>query len=407
MRFPRSLPLAIAALLALLSPASAEEDGPARALALAKKIRSACPVPHKNGAFTFEGDLQIAGEKAGTVRYAAEPTDHDGKPAWLATEDEVREFGGSRSRYGATLTLAQDLSLIEGEIDYRAGDVFHKVKVKRAGDGFEVEHKVSRSDAEPQETKGNAAAPAGATYGRAALLLFLRALPRSPAAAYALPWVDPLAAGLPKDDHTPDEAADAMAVLEPRGDERFGEGATAQDSFAVAFHRGQRAYDLHLSRKDRSLIGIFGRVPPYHVVPTGTAGAKTETDDDKPAKTWKAAFLKFGHGYHMANRTWIEAAFHWPTMYEYECNVAKSWSAGRPIEEFKTAWIDEFISRSLHRPRADADQLLAGTLATGKVVEETEDSVVFAAAAEFGGGVQRTYHLKKVDGVWYLVRIEF
>ena len=68
--------------------------------------------------------------------------------------------------------------------------------------------------------------------------------------------------------------------------------------------------------------------------------------------------------------------------------------------------MNEFLTESKHRSQADTDSLLLGTLQTGTATEKGDDTVVFAAAAQFGGGVQRTYHLKRIEGVWYIVRID-
>jgi hypothetical protein len=153
-------------------------------------------------------------------------------------------------------------------------------------------------------------------------------------------------------------------------------------------------------------VGVVGKVPPSLIVPKGTAPEKVKLDDDAPATTWKAAFLKFGHGYHMGVEKWLDGAFHWPSMYDHETSLPGGWSKDRPVEAFRRAWLDEFLRASPRRTRAAADQLLAMTLDTGTVKSQTEDSVVFAAHPEFGGGVQRTYYLKRIDGVWYLVRID-
>ena len=107
----------------------------------------------------------------------------------------------------------------------------------------------------------------------------------------------------------------------------------------------------------------------------------TFEEEEKPATTWQQAFLKFGYGYHMAREKLLAQAFHWETMYEYETNVAKSWPTDKPVEDFKRAWIGEFIANSLHRPRSDTQRLLSMTLATGKPKKKGDDKVIFAAHA--------------------------
>ena len=44
---------------------------------------------------------------------------------------------------------------------------------------------------------------------------------------------------------------------------------------------------------------------------------------------------------------------------------------------------------------------------SSSIHEQTEDKVVFAAHANFGGGTQRTYYLERRDGFWAIARIEF
>ena len=65
------------------------------------------------------------------------------------------------------------------------------------------------------------------------------------------------------------------------------------------------------------------------------------------------------------------------------------------------------MSNSQHRNVPNTRRLLAMTFATGRVKKETADEVVFWAHPNFGGGTQRTYHLKKKDGVWGIWRIDF
>jgi hypothetical protein len=93
-------------------------------------------------------------------------------------------------------------------------------------------------------------------------------------------------------------------------------------------------------------------------------------------------------------------------MWEHETSLPDGWPKERPVEAFRKAWLAEFLRASPRRTRAAADELLAMTLATGRVREQTEDAVVFAAHPEFGGGVQRTYYLRRIGGVWYIVRID-
>jgi len=74
---------------------------------------------------------------------------------------------------------------------------------------------------------------------------------------------------------------------------------------------------------------------------------------------------------------------------------------------FKQAWIDEFVNQSKHRSIHDTRRLLSLTLGTGKVKKQTRDEIVFAAHKNFGGGIQRTYHLRCKEGIWGIIRIDY
>jgi hypothetical protein len=291
--------------------------------------------------------------------------------------------------------------VIRGEIERRAGDRLERVRFERKGEGFEVTREVATPSGEAKADPVHVKAPKDATTGLVSMILFARALPNDRPRELAFPWFAAEELGASVDDHAPDTGK-GPARLDVGGEGKFRDAATG----VASFRRGQHALDVHLAPKDRTLVAVVGRVPPVNYVAKGTAGERTESDAEKPAKTWKAAFLKFGHGYHMAVRPWIEAAFHWQTMYDHETGEGNSWPKEKPLEEFKAAWVDEFLANSKRRSREETDDLLAMTLATGRVTEETEDRIVFAAHPSFGGGTQRTYHLRRIEGVWYIVRID-
>jgi hypothetical protein len=403
----RTTPFRIAAFaLALVAArgACAEEDPAAAARAAGAQVRASLPDPKDAGPFLFEGDLVIAGEAAGSVRYAAEPAVHEGQRVWEVAEDVAQTFGGSKARSGTTLTLTRDLTLLEGEITRRTADDFLRLKFQRTADGFSVERTVSSAEKEPTTTTTTVAAPANATYGRTALALFLRGAPKKASARYVLPWFSPEAATRKPGDHDP--TPDAEMRLQVQGGATFAPIGDGCPSWAATAESGGRAWELHFTPEDRKLLGVVGRVPPVHVVPLGKAPPATRTDMEAPATSWRAAFLKFGRGYHMGVEEWLDAAFHWPSFHAHESSLEGGWPKEKPVEEFRTAWLAEFMKSSPRRTRSGADELLSMTLATGNVTEETSDKVVFAAHPEFGGGVQRTYPSRKIDDVWRLTRID-
>ena len=175
----------------------------------------------------------------------------------------------------------------------------------------------------------------------------------------------------------------------------------------VRFEPGGTAWDLHLSRDFKRLIAMESTTGPVRIVPAGMGGERVTADPRAEATTWKQAFLKFGFGYHMARKELLADAFHWPLMYEHEVKALKRWPAERPVAEFKDAWIAEFVAGSKHRDVPATRRLLSMTLATGKLKKQTDDEVVFWAHPNFGGGTQRTYYLKKIDGRWGIWRIDF
>jgi hypothetical protein len=380
-------------------------SGPAAA---ARKVRAALPAPAEGLGFEFEGDLVLAGEVVGAVKYAVDWGEYREKPVWLVTETR-NDFGGAGRTVETSLYLSQDLSLLRGEIERKSGETTVRYSFVRATDGFDVVREVHTEKGLQPTLKVHAKAPEDATYGRAAVLLFLRGAPK-PAATYSLPVFAPdVAAAGGATEH--DTAAALLDVqIEAKGPTTHGGKPAPVDAWMATYRSQRGAYDVYLKSAGRSLLAISGVAPEPDVVPKGTAPKKAETEDDKPATTWKAAFMKFGHGYHMAIEKYLDAAFHWPTFHAHEKEIgdwktAPGLAHDADLEQFKAQWIGAFLSQSLRRPRADADMLLHGTLQTGRVTTKGDDSVVFAAHAEYGGGVQRTYHLKRIDGVWYIVRI--
>lgn len=386
---------------------AASEAGSKDLLERAAKVRAKLPAPvePEEGKpsldFGFEGDLVASGENTGSVRVKVDVGTFRDQPIWLSTEEVVDDFGGSHTVTESTLYLARDLTLLKGEWSRTSPDRSVQLTFVRDGDGFEVSREITMGAITPVMSKIRLAAPAGATYGRGAQLLFLRhAGPE--AASYALPLV-PLDAAVPAaNEHEAVPETDPLRI-EVVGAAKYGTGKATRDAWLAKLSQGRRASEAYFVPKTRDLIGIDYVMPPgIRIVPKGEGGAKPVYEDDKPATTWKAAFLKFGHGYHLAVEKWIIAAIHWETMLAHEIAIGE-WPKDTALADFRKAYVAEFIAKSKHRPREQADGLLRMTLATGEVVQEKDGAVVLRSSPEFGGNV---YHFHEIGGVWYLTQID-
>ena len=405
MRPAIAVSLAVLSFAAAVPVRSARAEGPAAVTAATAKVRSAIPAPvepeeGKPGlGFEWEGDFVAAGELGGRVKLTVDVGTYREEPVWLVTEVFEEDWAGTTGRTETSLYLARDLSLIRGEQERVSGtDRVHLV-FKRDGDGFTVERTITKGEKVDESVK-RIPAPEGATYGRAALLLFLRTAPAS-AATYALPIV-PLEAAMPAVDEHEVAPETSPALVEVVGPGKYGPKPDVKDSWLVRWKHGRRAQELHFAPKDRTLLGVEFQMPPgLRIVPKGTGGTKVVYEDDKPSTTWRAAFLKFGHGYHMAVAKWIDGAIHWDSMYEHDVK-AGTWKGG-DLAAFKDAWIQEFLAKSKHRPRPEADGLLRMTLATADEKTEADGSVVLVTHPEFGGNV---FRFRKVGEHWFIVGID-
>jgi hypothetical protein len=410
---PGRTTMRLAFLVALLGSLAAAATGAARAdegLAAereaAETIRAALPEPTPAISIRYEGDILVDGLFIGEIEITARAAKVGRQSVWRVTQSSFHDLGvRGEVRTRTKLHLARDLAILSGTFEMESKTETVSLVMSRIEQGFMVQRRVKKGDDWNAPEVRELAAPARATGGIAAALLFLRALPADATGAFALPWVGTeewLMRGTSK--------AHEPAVLAVGGESTFESPAKRRDSWFVTSKQGAESpARLHLSRDRRTLLGIVGREgTKMRVVPRGEGGSRdVELKGDAPAATWKAAFLKFGYGYHMARPELLEAAFHWERMYAYETEVLKRWPADRPLDEFKKAWVDEFVANSKRRSLADTKRLLAMTLSTGKVKSETADAVVFAAHPNFGGGVQRTYHLEKREGVWGITRIDF
>ncbi len=92
----------------------------------------------------------------------------------------------------------------------------------------------------------------------------------------------------------------------------------------------------------------------------------------------------------------------WDKVFEHDVStgsVSKDWK----VADLRKAYVDEFLARSKHRPRAEADALLRMTLATAEQKTLPDGTIVLATHPEFGGNI---FHFRATDGVWKIVRID-
>jgi hypothetical protein len=413
----RSLPAAVlvlgAAALTGASPAAGEEADPAAAArAAAAAVRARIPEPVDDAGLEFEwsGDLVLVGEAAGTVSLSADVGVLKGKPVWLVSEEVRQEWGGSVVTTSWSLYLARDLSLLRGEASRSEGErTVHLafVRDEATPGAFRVTREVTRRAPEGEEPRApesadvTVAAPEGATFGHAATLLFLRHAPAEKA-RYLLPAA-PLGTAWPRvEEHA--ALPDPAIRLEVKGPGSWTAKAGARPTWVVSMEHLRERADLHLAPKDRALVAAeFAAPPGTRWLPKGEAAAKPRYADDEPATSWRAAFLKFGHGYHMAVRRWLEASCHWPSVRAHDV-AAGSWSeaAGGP-DAVKEAYVREWLGASKHRGRAEADWLLVMTLQTAKETKMLDGTVVLKTHPEFGGNV---FRFREVEGVWYIVGVD-
>lgn len=405
-RLPRRIAavVAVAALAAISRVARAEDAVPTAALERTAKVRAALPAPvePEEGKpsldFKYEGDLVQAGENTGSVRYAIDVGSFRDEPVWVVTEDTIDEFGGSRTAVEAVLFLKRDLSLWKGEWRRTTPDGFVRLTFIREGDGFDVAREVTRGTNDPISSTKRLPAPEGATWGMGPRLIFLR-YGKVEAGEFAWPVVQLESAIPAADEHELPPENDPLRIEVVKG-VKFGEGKAAVDAWQAKFRQGRRVSSAFFQPKTKELFGLEAQA--LRIVPKGTGGPRLSYDDDKPATSWKAAFFKFGHGYHLAVASWIEGAIHWETMHKIEIEAGE-WAKDSALADFRKAYVEEFLKKSKHRPRAQADGLLRATLATAEERHEKDGSVVLATSPEFGGSI---YHFKAIDGVWYLFRID-
>lgn len=390
----------LALLLTGFAAGAARAEPPSKEAAATAKARAALPAPGETP-FTFVGEVWLDGVWAGTLKWSAEAGTFAEKPAWMVREDLFWDYETVEWKLGATYTLAQDLSLLRAEVELKEKDGSTHWNLARSAKALEGQKQVVKGEEEGAFEPFAIAAPEGATAGFAALALLLRGPLPASEKALELPWIDPGAWGRAA------AVAPSVLRLSLTGEATFDEAPGKPETLAVKASGSAVEGRFHVDRKERTPKGWSGLVAAKAVVlPQGARPAGAAFDEKSPARTWQDAFLKFGVGYHMAREEILAAAFHWPTMHEYESSLVDGWPAEKPVAEFKKAWVDAFLGESKHRARPETDELLRMTLATGRLETKSEDRVVFHAHKNFGGGIQRDYHLRRIEGIWYIVRID-
>ena len=356
-------------------------------------VRGKLGQPSAMDAVSFEGDLTIDGLWAGTATLEAKPHVFAKDAVWQVVEKYFIDHKGVETHLALRYMLSPDLSLRSGRGDANIEGTKIATVFGPTGKSFLFIRTTTTPEGTTSTENLSVDAPKNVTAGMPALLLFARALGAEFDAKHVVPWLrlNEIALGR-------STTSGLLTVAPLPKDERMqvGWGLSADD--------GERVV-LHLSSDRRRLVRAESA--NFKIVPKGQGGKRIALSEEKPAETWQQAFLKFGYGYHMARKKLLEEAFHWPTMLKHEKEVTKTWSGPDDVEKFKEAWVEEFMSQSLRRSRKDTQRLLNMTLASGKIEKKTDDQVVFAAHKNFGGGTQRTYTLKKVDGTWYIAFVKF
>jgi hypothetical protein len=400
----RSLALAaLASFLSAASPTTAAAD--ATAAKAGERLRAALPEPANAAGLTLWGELWQGGQWRGSLRVAVEPSTSGEASVWSSREELRWVDGDVTRRRLVTFTLTRDLSVESVDVELEQGDTAVLAAYTRNGAALKGVAREVKGTEEGEGRQVQLAWPANATAGVGAALLMARALSAAPDGSVEVPWVS-------TEGWAPKQPPAARTLtLSVGGPVKGEEGSVFVDTAVFPGLGGASGVSkgrLVLARADGKLKAWGGFAGgSVDLWPTGVRPDAVTLDEHAPARTWQDAFLTFGIGYHMAQAALIERAFDWQTMYDYECGLDGGWPRERPLAEFKKAWTDEFVGKSKNRTRDETMQLLNGTLRTGKPEVRNADAVVLHAVAQFGGGVQRTYHLKRgKDGVWRLWRID-
>jgi hypothetical protein len=390
----------------LAAPLAAKDVDLAKAT---QERRAALPPPTPAIRIAYEGDLAREGHKTGSVSISVRAQKFAGKSLWHVRQDFEGDAEGERIRIKASYHLAQDLSLHGGTYEAEIRGSRSVLTFLRNAEGqLSVTRSLTPWHGKAKMTTHTLDVPADATFGTAATLLLVRGLDASKAPSFRLPvlplhqlaWAPETGDGSIADVRIPKRVIDVTLAKD---------GEHMHVAVAPGATEGAPPIELLMDKAGKSLLkrsqgGAENRYT-WTWVPKDSAKPRRVLPEEEESTKWEIAFRKFGYAYHMARPDLIAQAFHWPTWFAHEKALSADWK-DKSVDDFRDAWVAEFMAASLNRPRADTKQLIDGTLGSGKAQRIGDDKIVFKAHPQFGGGVQRTYHLQKFDGRWYITRIE-
>jgi hypothetical protein len=379
-----------------------DQPGVATPLELAtretRRLRRALPVPA--APLDFSGDLRFDDVVVGTVRLGAVPASYRGRPCWQVLHASVRRTGAAEVRDETTGFLAQDLSTLRGERMHEAPSGRRVSTWLRREGGLETVHALDGK----REAPFLAPAPADAITGLLPVLLFLRAVPSTPA-RYVLPGWDARWARPPKAGSGSLDSNLGDVHVEVAGPDTFAVAGVARPSWrARCSLRTGQAYDVHMDPGRSRLLGIAGILPRIVTAPAGLPGGPLdwyEAVDGSPQSA-RQVFIKFGRGYHLPRRDLLADAFHWPSM--TAASIARGrHPAGTPESTVREDWIDVFEKMSKHRTKADCDDLLFQIFMTSQETQHADGAVTLSTLPAYGG---HSYRMQRVGDRWYIVEID-
>ena len=325
-------------------------------------------------------DLVLDDAHIGDVAIDMTPTSLHGVPVWRVEEMSARRGGAAVVRQRSTYWMQPDGRWIRGTIvndtpsDQSTIHFMRSMTPQRARvvttlpDGRRREAEVSAHDR--------------SIYGWAPLLVMLRDAPAQmmrERVRWIVPGFHPRFAPAPKagSGKLPGSLSDVTIDIE--------HARAAEEQIRVRTRWGWQG-NLSIDPTTRTLKGLRGTRPRSSWVPRGQGGKAPTWFDDVEVNpmTPRQAFVRFGRGYHMADRALLARAFNWQSMLNHE--IAKGvWPEGADLSQFRRAWIDEFIKRSKHRTKADCDDLLMQIFLTMTVTKHDDGSVTFASIPVYGG----------------------
>lgn len=376
-----------------------------RAVRRTQELRDALPVPRRP--LHFLGDVRFGPTRVGVVMLSAEPASVRGAPAWRVLESQRIQVGEAVIEHEISGFLRQDLSAIKGErIDRRPEGLFHVTYARKAGGMETVVH-----TADGPQPPVLLDAPARSMPGLVPALLFLRHV-SSERAHYVLPGWDPRFAKKPKAGTGTFTLTRSDLHVEVRGVKTVAELQAITPGFAgpgplLHAHcqqRGGQSFDVFLKPDRRQFVALLGGLPRVDLrnrQSEGTAATWYDAVEGTP-KTWRQAFVKFGRGYHLPERSLLADAFHWPSMVKHALAEGR-YAEGTSEAKIRKDWIDVFVGMSKHRTKADCDDLLFQIFVTSQETQHADGSVSLTTLPAYGG---HTYRMQELDGRWWIVQID-